>query len=139
MKKILLADDHADSREIFKAFLDFMGYEVVEAENGERTLEKVRMDRPDLLLLNLHMPEISGHEVLQSLRDDPETEDLPCLVLTGDARYEQMGRALAGGADFYMTKPAEPREVGEAVATLLGDGPPDPPGSALSSGDAGDT
>lgn len=122
MATILLADDHEDSREIFRAFLEFRGYSVIEAVDGENALEVIRQQGPDLVVLNLHMPTVGGHEVLERLRAEPETREIPCVVLTGDARYQEMGRAVASGADLYMTKPAEPRDVGEAVSVLLREG-----------------
>lgn len=118
-RTILLADDDRDARSIFGMLFEFEGFGVLHAEDGIAAIESVRLHRPDLLLLNLFLPRLSGHQVLQVLRADRETESLPCLLLTGDARLEQMGLALLNGADGYVTKPAEPRAVLRLVKHLL--------------------
>ena len=102
MPTILLADDNDDSREIYRAFFEDAGHRVLEAE--------------------------SGLVVLERLRARPHTEDIPCLVFTGDARFEALGKAVHRGADAFLTKPAEPRAVLQFVEELLrerghGEGP----------------
>ncbi len=119
MRTILLADDNEDSREIYRTLFEVAGYRVIQAPNGAAALSLVGTDRPDLILLNLLMPEVDGHGVLEELRGRPETEDIPCLVFTGDARFEQLGRAVQSGADAFLTKPAEPRAVLRFVEELL--------------------
>jgi CheY-like chemotaxis protein len=119
MATILLADDNADSREIYRTFFEVAGYRVLEAENGQAAVDLASDHQPDLIMLNLVMPQLDGHGVLEELRARPSTEDIPCLVFTGDARFEQLGRAVHGGADAFLTKPAEPREVLQFVAELL--------------------
>lgn len=120
-RTILLADDNEDSREIYGTLFEISGYRVMEAADGTQALEVAREHKPDIILLNLIMPGMSGHEVIRCLRDDPDTAGLRCLFLSGDARLEQMGRALMGGAEGYLTKPVEPRRVLEYVELLLSD------------------
>jgi two-component system alkaline phosphatase synthesis response regulator PhoP/two-component system response regulator VicR len=67
------------------------------------------------------MPLRDGHAVLEELRAQPRTEDIPCLVFTGDARFERLGKSVHRGADTFLTKPAEPREVLGLVEQLLGE------------------
>lgn len=124
MKTILLADDNDDSREIYGTLFEVSGYRVVKAANGLEAIQVTREEQPDLVLLNLIMPGMTGHEVIRHLRSDPSTAGVRCLFLTGDARPEQMGEALLGGAEGYLTKPVEPRRVLEYVETILRD-PPD--------------
>ena len=119
MRTILLADDNEDSREIYRTLFEVAGYRVLQAPDGLAVLTLLGEERPDLILLNLLMPELDGHGVLEELRDDPETQDIPCLVFTGDARFEQLGRAVQSGADAFLTKPAEPRAVLRFVEDLL--------------------
>ena len=116
---ILLADDDRDARAIFSVLFEFEGFDVLHADDGRAAVELARTHRPDLVILNLFMPLMSGHQVLRALRADSETASLPCLLMTGDARLEQMGLALRNGADGYVTKPAQPRAVLNLVRSLL--------------------
>jgi CheY-like chemotaxis protein len=117
---ILLADDNEDSREIYRTLFEMAGYRVLLAGDGRAVLAVVEKEKPDLILLNLLMPELDGHGVLTQLRADPETEEIPCLVFTGDARFATLGRAMKNGADAFPTKPAEPMTVLRFVQELLG-------------------
>jgi two-component system phosphate regulon response regulator PhoB len=117
---ILLADDNEDSREIYRTLFEIAGYRVLLAGDGVTVLAIVDEEKPDLILLNLIMPELDGHGVLAELRGDPETEEIPCLVFTGDARFATLGRAVKNGADAFLTKPAEPMTVLRFVQELLG-------------------
>jgi CheY-like chemotaxis protein len=92
---------------------------VLHAPDGATAVEVARNNRPDLVLLNLVMPRMSGYQVLRTLRAQRDTEDIPCLLFTGDARPEQMGRALMNGADGFVSKPAEPRAVLHMVQQML--------------------
>jgi DNA-binding response OmpR family regulator len=117
--KILLADDDHDARLIFGSLFEFEGFDVLHAWDGPTALKVIREGEPDLVLLNLFLPHMSGHQVLQTIRADGATATLPCLLMTGDARLEQMGMALINGADGYVTKPAEPTAVLRLVKHLL--------------------
>lgn len=121
MPTILLADDNADSRDIYRTLFSVAGFDVIEAEDGERAVEISAGRRPDVILLNLRMPNLDGYGVLQELRKRAATENIPCIVFTGDVRYEQMGRAVMEGADAFLSKPAEPREVLRFVEEMLRD------------------
>jgi CheY-like chemotaxis protein len=121
MRTILIADDNEDSRAVYGTMFSVAGYRVLTAADGLAALSLLMSERPDLILLNLYMPELDGHGVLQRVRGCPETEHIPCLVFTGDARFEQMGDAMKSGADAFLTKPAEPRAVLQFVEHLLDD------------------
>lgn len=120
-KTILLIDDDQDARTIFGTLFELEGYQVLHAADGAAGLAVARDRKPDLVMLNLFMPRMSGDQVLRGLRGDRETQDILCLFFTGDARYEQMGRALMLGADGFLTKPADPRAVLSMVQRLLGE------------------
>lgn len=122
MKTILLSDDNRDSREIYGTMFTHHGFRVMEAEDGVTALRLAREEHPDLVVLNLFMPTMDGQTVLRELRADPETEDMLCLLLTGDSRPEQMGEALINGADAYLTKPVAPSRVLDFVRQILGEG-----------------
>ena len=120
-RTILLVDDDHDARAIFGTLFEIEGFDVLHAADGATAVEVVRNSRPDVVLLNLVMPRMSGYQVLRSIRADDETAEIPCLLFTGDARHEQMGKALMHGADGFVTKPAEPRTVLMMVQQLLED------------------
>ena len=123
---VLLADDNEDSRVVVATLLEFEGFRVLHAADGPSALRIALEDGPDLVLLNLIMPDMDGHQVLARLRSDERTSKIPCVVLTGDARHFQMGKALLEGADAFLTKPAAPRAVLETIRHLLAEGePPD--------------
>lgn len=122
-RTVLLADDNADSREVYRTLLSHEGFRVLEAGDGKEAVRLSREEQPDVMLLNLLMPKVDGLGVLERLRSDPATEDLPCVCLTGDARMERMGEAMMRGADAFLTKPATPREVLEMILAVLGDDP----------------
>ncbi len=121
-KTILLVDDDHDARTIFGTLFELEGYEVLHAHDGPTAVEVVRSNRPDVVLLNLVMPRMSGYQVLRTIRAEEGTCEIPCLLFTGDARPEQMGTALMHGADGFVTKPAEPRAVLSLVQRLLEEG-----------------
>jgi CheY-like chemotaxis protein len=120
-RTILLADDNEDSREIYRTLLEVAGFRVLLASDGLHVLALVGQEKPDLIMLNLIMPELDGHGVLQELRGDPDTEEIPCLVFTGDARFATLGRAMQNGADAFLTKPAEPLTVLRFIQDLIGE------------------
>jgi CRP/FNR family transcriptional regulator, cyclic AMP receptor protein len=124
MRTLLIADDNEDSRDLYRTLFEVAGYRVLTAADGLAALSLLIVERPHLILLNLHMPELDGHGVLRRVREDPATEDIPCLVFTGDARFEQLGEAMKSGADAFLTKPAEPRAVLNFVENLLREQPP---------------
>jgi CheY-like chemotaxis protein len=121
-KTILLVDDDQDARAIFGTLFEMEGYEVLHAHDGPTAVEVVRSNRPDVVLLNLVMPRMSGYQVLRTIRSEEGSAEIPCLLFTGDARPEQMGTALMHGADGFVTKPAEPRAVLSLVQRLLEEG-----------------
>jgi CheY-like chemotaxis protein len=120
-RSILLVDDDQDARTIFATLFEAMGFEVLHAGDGLAAVQVVRDRHPDLVLLNLFLPRMSGYQVLRTLRAEQASAAIPCLLFTGDARYEQMGRALIHGADGFVTKPAKPRTVLHMVRSLLGE------------------
>ncbi len=119
MKKILIADDNRQIRLLVNVALRNGGYEIIEAEDGEDTLEKAVAQRPDLILLDVTMPKLDGFEVLRFLRKRPETTDCHVVMLTTAAQRRDVERARQEGAEDYITKPFEAHELREAVERLL--------------------
>jgi two-component system, cell cycle response regulator DivK len=105
MKKILVADDRAASRELIRAVLEGCGYQVVEASDGREAVEVARQARPDLLILDLQMPCLDGMGALAELRADGDFANIPILALTASAMQGDRERALSAGFTQYVTKP----------------------------------
>lgn len=115
--KILLADDEEDILEIVADRLEFYGFEVRTARNGIQCLEQIQRELPDLLLLDLRMPEMDGMEVLAALhRDHP---DLPVLIVSASSDRSVAEDSLSQGAFDYLLKPFEPEELKEKVLRAL--------------------
>jgi two-component system response regulator MtrA len=116
---VLIADDDADILSLVKAVLERSGHEVVAASDGAEALASVRARRPDLVVLDIAMPEVDGLEVLRRLRADPTTSELPVVLLSARAQEADVERGFAIGASAYLKKPFSPRELSEHVAELL--------------------
>ena len=116
---VLIADDDADILSLVKAVLERSGYEVAAASDGAEALASVRARKPDLVVLDIAMPEVDGLEVLRRLRADPTTSELPVVLLSARAQEADVERGFAIGASAYLKKPFSPRELSEHVAELL--------------------
>ncbi len=118
-QKILVVDDEPDAVELIKTVLGAAGYFVATAEDGSEALRKARDLDPDLILLDVMLPEIDGLEVCKILRHDPVTGDVPIILLTARATEFDRILGLELGADDYVTKPFSPRELVLRVKALL--------------------
>ncbi|SDQ68818.1 response regulator transcription factor [Quadrisphaera sp. DSM 44207] len=119
MTTVLVADDDADIRELVAFKLSQSGYEVVPVPDGVAALDAVRDHRPDLVVLDLMMPGLSGLDVCAELRRAPETASLPVIVLTAKAQEHDVAIGFATGADDYVVKPFSPRELVSRVQAVL--------------------
>jgi DNA-binding response OmpR family regulator len=117
---ILIIDDDANIRELLNVNLQAHGYSVKTAENGLAGLEMVRKNPPDLIILDVMMPETDGWEVCKVIRDNPELKKLKVLMLTakGSDKDRMLGKAVFG-ADEYMSKPFDIDRLLNTVAELL--------------------
>ncbi|MFM7100628.1 MAG: response regulator [Verrucomicrobiota bacterium] len=120
MPKILVVDDEPDALELIGFNLRNAGYEVVTADDGQEALRRARESLPDLVLLDVMLPEIDGLEVCKSLRRDPATRRIPIIMLTARAAEIDRVLGLELGADDYVTKPFSPRELVLRIKNLLG-------------------
>lgn len=107
-KKILVVDDESSLRLLVVGTLQAYDYQVFKAENGYEALEIARSERPDLVLLDVAMPEMDGFEVCRRLKADPVTKDVVVVMLTVLAQEADRKRGLEAGADAYLTKPFSP-------------------------------
>ena len=117
--KILMVDDNPELVELLRLSFEEAGFEVATASNGMEALEKARAGAPDLIVLDLELPELDGFAVCEILRRDPSTHPIPILMLTGLS--SQFGRliGLGCGANEYVTKPASPEHVIARVKAVL--------------------
>jgi CheY-like chemotaxis protein len=120
MKKVLVADDRATSRELVRVALEHSGYLVYEAADGGEALNSARDLRPDLIILDLHMPGLDGFGVIQEIRRDPQLSAIPVMALTASAMQGDRERALAVGFSSYLAKPIHLSNLRKEVARLLG-------------------
>jgi two-component system phosphate regulon response regulator PhoB len=119
MSKILVVDDEPDAVELVEFNLKSAGFEVLSAADGEEALRKARGHVPDVVVLDLMLPEVDGLEVCKILRRDPATAGIPIIMLTAKAAEIDRVLGLELGADDYLTKPFSPRELVLRVKNLL--------------------
>jgi len=117
--KILLVDDEPELLRLVKFVLQTAGYQVITAMNGAEALSKAQSERPNLVILDVMMPEISGLEVCWRLRDIPETADLPIIMVSAKGEVPDRVTGLHAGADDYLVKPVSPDELLARVVALL--------------------
>jgi two-component system alkaline phosphatase synthesis response regulator PhoP/two-component system response regulator VicR len=110
-KKILAVDDERHIVRLVQVNLERAGYQVVTAYDGKEALEKVASEQPDLVVLDVMMPYMDGFEVLQTLRKNQNTRDLPVIMLTAKAQDADVFRGWQSGVDCYLTKPFNPMEL----------------------------
>ena len=116
--RILIVEDHPTMREAMRLVLEGEGFVIDEAPDGQRALEMMRADPPDLVFLDMNMPGPGGVEVLAEVRGDPATAGIRVIVVTADGE-EGRGRAMAVGADEYFTKPFSPITLLRTVEQVL--------------------
>ncbi len=119
MKKILIADDRAEVVELVRVTLEGEDYQIVDASNGKEALKKVRLEKPDLVLLDVVMPKMDGFEVCRKLKKDPETQEIPIIMLTAKAQKVDKEKGREVGASDYITKPFSPSALLTKIEEIL--------------------
>lgn len=104
-KRILIVDDEEVIRKFLRIHLAKLGYEVMEAADGEQAMEQLRKDDFDLLICDILMPKKDGWEVIKEVKSNPKTKDIPVIVLTAKNEDSDMFKGYDLGANYYMTKP----------------------------------
>jgi two-component system, OmpR family, alkaline phosphatase synthesis response regulator PhoP len=117
--RVLIADDNPQGAELLEAYLAETDYDVQIAADGDETLHKVRDWRPDLILLDIMMPKISGFEVCKRLRADPATADIVVLMITALDQPSDIDRAVEAGTNDFLTKPINKTELLLRVRSAL--------------------
>jgi two-component system, OmpR family, phosphate regulon response regulator PhoB len=122
MGRVLVVDDEPDVLLLCRLNLQQRGHEVLEAPEGTRALELARERHPDVIVLDLMLPGIDGYDVLESLKQDEQTSDIPVLVLTAKSLHADRERSHGLGASKFLTKPFLPSELCELVDSLVSKG-----------------
>tara|TARA_B100000029_G_scaffold368428_1_gene361980 strand:- start:627 stop:1100 length:474 start_codon:yes stop_codon:yes gene_type:complete len=117
--KLLIADDNQQNRELLEAYLVVEGYEIAMATDGQETLDQVAAISPDLVLLDIMMPRLSGYEVCQQLKRDDDTRGIPILMVTALNEMGDIERAVEAGCDDFLTKPVNRLELTTRIKSLL--------------------
>ncbi|MDW7740303.1 MAG: response regulator [Bacillota bacterium] len=117
--KVLLVEDEKNVILGVRTCLDAVGYQVDIVEDGEEALKYIGREKPDLILLDLLLPKVDGFEVLKVIKGNPETSEIPVIVLTAKAEEEDRQRVMDLGANNYMTKPFKPQELWDLLKHYL--------------------
>jgi len=129
MKHVLAVDDEGHIRRLVEVNLQRAGYRVTMATDGQDALEQIQAEAPDLVVLDVMMPRLDGFGLLQRLKQDPTTAEIPVLMLTARAQDADIFRGWQSGVDAYLTKPFNPKELLTYVRRIFEaqDLPPDGP------------
>ncbi len=117
--KILVVDDNAQNLELLVAYLDGLSCQVITATDGMEALEKVKTESPDLILLDIMMPRMSGFEVCRKLKSAPATRDIPIVMVTALNELGDIERGVESGTDDFISKPVNRLELVTRIKSLL--------------------
>ena len=119
MTKILVAEDEPDIRELVTFMLRFAGYEVVAAANGEEAVLTAARELPDLVLLDVRMPRMTGYEACRLMRANPDLRNVPVVFLSAKGQDTEIRSGMAAGAEEYLLKPFSPMDLTNRVRGIL--------------------
>jgi CheY-like chemotaxis protein len=120
MAKILIAEDERDIRDLVAFTLRFAGHEVFAATNGEEAIELAPQVKPDLVLMDVRMPRMTGYEACRVLKANPDLKDIPVVFLSAKGQETEIQQGLAAGAEDYLLKPFAPDQLTNRVKDILG-------------------
>lgn len=117
--RVLIADDNEQNRELLDAYLADEGYEIMMANDGKETMDAVEASQPDLILLDIMMPRMSGYEVCEQIKSDADKQAIPILMVTALNEMGDIEKAVKAGCDDFLTKPVNQLELKTRVRSLL--------------------
>ena len=120
MAKILIAEDERDIRDLIAFTLQFAGYTVITANNGEEAVELTQREIPDLVLTDVRMPKMTGYEACKLIKANPSTRHIPVVFLSAKGQEAEVQTGLDAGGDEYLLKPFAPDQLTRKVAEILG-------------------
>ncbi|OIN96749.1 MAG: two-component system response regulator [Anaerolineae bacterium CG03_land_8_20_14_0_80_58_20] len=119
MAKILIAEDERDIRDLVAFTLRFAGYEVAAAANGEEAVSMAAKENPDLILMDVRMPRMTGYDACRILKANPEMKDIPIVFLSAKGQESEIQTGMEVGAEEYLLKPFAPDQLTERVKAIL--------------------
>ena len=124
--RVLLVDDYPDARDMYGEYLQFSGFEIVEATNGLEAIERALDSQPDVILMDLSLPVMDGWEAMRHLKADRRTAGIPVVALTGHALDGISDGAKQAGCDAFVTKPCLPGDLLSEIRKVIGGDTPRP-------------
>ena len=125
--RVLLVDDYPDAREMYAEYLEFSGFDVIQAGNGMEAVQRAGDSAPDIILMDLSLPVMDGWEATRRLKADARTENIPVVALTGHALAGISEGAMKAGCDTFVTKPCLPEDLVKEIRKVLGNDHRSPP------------
>lgn len=119
MAKILIAEDERDIRDLVAFTLRFAGHEVAAASNGEEAVQLAPKEKPDLILMDVRMPRMTGYDACRVIKADPNLKDIPVVFLSAKGQESEIQTGLDVGAEEYLLKPFAPDQLTERVKAIL--------------------
>jgi DNA-binding response OmpR family regulator len=119
MVKILVAEDEKDIRELIAFTLRFANFEVVTASNGAEAVDAAQVEQPDLILMDVRMPKMTGYEACRVLKEQPDTASIPVVLLSAKGQDAEIQQGIDSGAEEYILKPFAPDELTRQVRDIL--------------------
>ena len=119
MAKILIAEDERDIRDLVAFTLRFAGHDVVAVGNGEEAVETARVEMPDIILMDVRMPRMTGYEACEKMKADPQLKKIPVVFLSAKGQDSEIRTGMEVGAEEYLLKPFAPAELTRRVEELL--------------------
>ena len=119
MIRILIAEDERDIRDLITFTLRFAGYEVIPTANGEEALQRAKVELPDLIMMDVRMPKMTGYEACKLMKEDERLKNTPVVFLSAKGQESEVQTGLEAGAVEYILKPFSPDQLTERVRILL--------------------
>jgi CheY-like chemotaxis protein len=119
MTRILIAEDERDIRDLITFTLQFAGYDVLAASNGEEALQLAREETPDLILMDVRMPRMTGYEACAAMKADPKLKDVPVIFLSAKGQDSEIQSGLQAGAVEYLLKPFAPDQLTQRIQAVM--------------------
>jgi CheY-like chemotaxis protein len=119
-KRVLLVEDNEDNLVVYRTILEHVGFQVIEARDGEEGVARAKSENPDIILMDISIPKMDGWEATERLKADKQTAAIPIIALTAHALEEDRLKAMRAGCDGYLAKPVEPRRVVQEVEKFIG-------------------
>jgi DNA-binding response OmpR family regulator len=119
MAKIVIAEDEPDIRDLITFTLRFAGYEVIAGSNGEEGYELTKREKPDLVLMDVRMPRLTGYEACKRIKADPDLAHIPVIFLSAKGQESEISSGLEAGAEEYLLKPFAPDQLTEQIRSVL--------------------